>query len=678
MTNVTLKDRPNTRNLYVASTLRYGGTGRFDEVAVVRARSRRVSLLCRMAVLLAIGSGVLGGFANEALSPFDDAVYWFRGGVDASGNGILDSGSSEFRDVVHAAEPSNAQHVMNLLQKDTATYDPLLARTGKVVMAAAGNVLSDAPYLHLPQRFVTNGVFTATTGVSYVYGQLHANYVSMPNLFVDLPSDVDCTNYTVFLRFRDVSKVSERENEHGLFQCGYNWGGKCGISINLNDAGSYVQPKLYAGQMQTIVGASDFQIPYNRWCDLAVSVEGSKILFGICPNVSDADVVTNRLVSFTTVTASSGQNPAVLSSRRYVNFGGEASGITGIYTNGYVYQVKNASGGLVNGGTHDEPSLANKVKSLRGDLQTFAFWRRALTTNEIRQVLCERRPAIVQMGLANGSSSEFAGSESTVDANGFHPENWNPVLNAAHPSATATFTVVDGEQGVSQYLRVRPVPSSAVATVKIELDGAEIAIKTMLPDRDALVYIPAAKMTVGAHTLAFTRTDSASGDFAIDAFRIYGSWRIGTSATYGGMVHETNYPYQYSNPRVFRLTDGNMNHFARGFSGSASGDNSTHTIPFDFPGSWVGKMKDATFSFKLGDGSAQTFEVLLNGVLLQTIASASAGKEYSVAVPSSAFVAGENVLTFRKTTANGGTWINCPRYQLSLGKMVSGFFLILR
>lgn len=89
-------------------------------------------------------------------------------------------------------------------------------------------------------------------------------------------------------------------------------------------------------------------------------------------------------------------------------------------------------------------------------------------------------------------------------------------------------------------------------------------------------------------------------------------------------------------------------------------------------------MQDATFSFFLNEGSVQDFEILLNGGSVQTIASAATGKEHIVTIPASGFIAGENVLTIRKTTANGGTWINCKRYMLSLGKMNDGMKIILR
>ena len=74
----------------------------------------------------------------------------------------------------------------------------------------------------------------------------------------------------------------------------------------------------------------------------------------------------------------------------------------------------------------------------------------------------------------------------------------------------------------------------------------------------------------------------------------------------------------------------------------------------------------------------QDFEILLNGISVQTIPSAAKQKEHVVRIPAGGFIAGENVLTIRKTTANGGTWINCRRYMLSLGKMNDGTMILFR
>ena len=636
----------------------------------------------------------LASTEREAMSPFDDAAYWFRGGVDSNGNGLLDTGTYEFRDVTHASNASHANHKMTLAQSNAANFDMLVAGQGKVVMPYAGRVLSDAPYLHLPQRFVTNGVLEVekvTTNItteadvtvtnivvttnSYPYGTLRANFINLPNILDNVGYQGDCTNYTVFVRFRDHSRVSERQGEHNLFQMGFQWlsGGGTGVSLNLVHNSGYLLPKPYYGSNQQPFEDSsannNFKIRYGQWCDLAMSVQGRKVLFAMCQSRSESPL-TNMVFDIKLQTVGNAYNPAITTVKRSVmRIGGEDSGTSGVFTNGLAYTNNGKAGG-----THEDGALNNKVKCLRGDIHSFAFWTRALTTNEIRQVFSVRRPTIMQLGLANGSSDEFAKESDTVDATGLHPETWNPVLNAQHPTSTINFAVVDGEQGVSQYIRLRPLAGSAQATIAFALDGTPLATQTVLDDRDALVYVKAAQMTKGNHVLTLTRTDARGGDFTVDALKIGGSWRIGdTSDSYGGMVHESNHPYQYTGtPRVFPLTDGNMDHFARGLSGGPSSGNGKHVIPFDMPADLLKKTHDPKLIIDF-NGGTMTFNVYINGVLLAENLSNSA--KQTIPVPMSMLHAGENTVMLHQQS---GSWGNIKMYCLNLGKPVSGCIMILR
>ena len=605
------------------------------------------------AVIALVAGGALAVEELPQMSPFDDVKYWFRGGVDLSGNGVYDSGSYEFRDVTHAANATHASHRMTLAQAG-ADYDPLRACTGAVVMPYAGQALTDAPYLHLPQRVETNGTFTAANGVTYPITRLHANYINLPNFLSDLP-DGNCGEYTVFIRFRDQSRVSDLQSEHNLFQLGYGWvTGVGGIAVNLQHDGQFVYLHPYFAGSQKTYNNDNFKFKYGQWGDFAVIVkdEGRTVEFAACPNLSDSPM-TNRLFAYTRMTTDAGYSAAIAPSRRWCHIGGESAGISGVYTNGY------------SGGTHQDKALENKAKAFRGDIQTFAFWPRALTTNEIRQVFSERRPAVVRMGLANGTSDEFTGTDDgTTDANGLHPEAWNPVLNAAHPTTTVKFTVVDGEQDVGQFLRIRPVPGSAKAMVAVKIDGRFVTALRASDSGDAFAYISATYLTKGDHTITFTRTDGGSGDFTIDAFQLSGSWRIGdTKDTYGGMVHETDYPYQYKSPRQFPLTDGNMNHFSRGLSGGSGADNGTHIIPFDVPADILERIGDGTLSFAFVGGSTTAISVQVNDAEAEELAVTDAYGSLMCSIPAANLVAGENTLKIKQLN---GSWLNCKKYALEL------------
>lgn len=478
-----------------------------------------------------------------------------------------------------------------------------------------------------------------------------------------MPSGVDCTNHTTFIRFREESKVSQVQIEHNIFGHGFQWSANAGygISVNLGATSSYVYPKVYCGGVTYGFDEGGLHMPYGKWTDFAVVVKGHEITLYVCPNLSESPM-TNKLVGVKTFTAAAATNPAIISTKRSEGrIGGEYAGMTVAYTNG------------VNG-SHGQKGVDNAVKAFRGDVQTFAFWQRALTADEIRQVMSETRPAVVQMGLANGNSDEFTKAESTADGSGLHPEKWNPVLNAANPTRSVKFTVADGLHDVSQYLRIRPISGSATATLAIALDGKSVITRSVPGDADALVYFKAALMTKGEHTLTLTRTDTNGGDFTIDALKIYGSWRLGTTAdTYGGMVHESQYPIQYTQtPRQFPLTDGNIAHFARGVSGGPNDSNGKHVFTFDIPEDLMGKMRDASFTLGFNGGSG-VFKVVVND---QVIAEhVKDGSDQTFTVPTSILKAKGNVLYCQLENSE---WLNIKKYCFSLGRLISGAVLIFK
>jgi len=618
-------------------------------------------------LLLACGcmlsfAGVAG--AKATMSPYDDAVYLFRGGTNLNGNAYLDSGSQEFINLVRAADPSHASHKCTLAKTD-AGFGKIEACSGQVVKPLSAQVLTNCPYFHMSQPFVTNEMVTVG-GVEYPVGRLYANYLNLPgaSIFGGVPSGVALTNYTFFVRFRQEGNVCTKQAENDLVQIGFDWNARTGVSISLSDNGTGIRsPKFYCGRKQIYAG--DHKFRYGKWNEVVFSVATNRITIASCENLCDAaGHVTNNILKCTYVTnTDAGDNPAVPSNRRNIRFGGESASSSAVYTNG------------VSGWAN------NEVKAFRGDVQAMAFWTRALTSNEMYQVLSERRPTIAQVGLANGHSDEFTKTESTVDANGTHPENWNPVLNAANPTRAITFTIVDGEHDVAQYVRLRPLAGSPTATIRFTFDGTVVATQTVSPDHDALVCLKAALMTRGAHTLTLTRTDENGGDFTVDALCVHGSWRIGNSSDpggYGGMSHETQYPFQYGlatgTPRTFPLTDGDMKHFARGLS---TGGNGKHTIPFDVPADLLDVTRDATLKvcFANFEAGGVNGKILVNGTELGGGRMAFSGTK-TFSVPTSLLKPKDNTLVVERV--DGSNWVNLPRYSLSLGRLISGCLLIFR
>ena len=602
-------------------------------------------------VMIALTAG--GTFALEQMSPYDDAIYWFRGGVDLNGNGFLDSNSHEFRDVTHMSNTNGASH---LCKWNNGSYGKVIAKTGRVVMPYANRVLTSAPYLHLEQKVVTNRMVTVNEK-EYPEVTLSSDYLNLPGtaIFSSVPSGVDVTNYTIFVRFRQTELVSENQKVCNFLQVGFDWNGRSGISFALTkkENGAHC-PDFFCGQTQLYSWNHNWR--EGHWNDMAVSVSNNVYTFVSCGNISDKDgSITNELLTVERVSyTGTADKPAIQAGRRGTfRLGGEESGSV-TFTNG------------VNG------TSGNRVKAWRGDIHSIAFWTRALSVDEIRKVFSETRPALVRMGMANGTADEFQKLDDSVNADSIHPETWNPVLNAAHPSASVTFLVASDAEKTSQYLRIRPTPDSVEATVSVSLDGRSLGKETKISSGDILYYIEGKYLTAASHTLTFTRTDDKGGDFAIDAFSVDGSWRIGDSknASHGGMEHENTRPAYI--PRVYPVTDGNLHHFARGFCG---GDNGEHIITFDVPMDLVALTRDPTLTIHYSQtGSAQTFDISFNGEKFDT-AAVSGATTLSYKIPAAKIRAGENRVTI---TQKSGGWCNCDMYKFELGRLISGAMLILK
>ena len=78
------------------------------------SRPAKFFALATIALAIAIGNGGACQAAETSValrgsgSVFNDAVYWFRGGMDKNGNGVMDGG--EAFDDLHANDANHANH----------------------------------------------------------------------------------------------------------------------------------------------------------------------------------------------------------------------------------------------------------------------------------------------------------------------------------------------------------------------------------------------------------------------------------------------------------------------------------------------------------------------------------------------------------------------------------------
>ena len=603
------------------------------------------------------------GLAGTLLAgPFDDVKYMFSGGVDADGNGILTHNSSELRCITKASDPTHAWHKTTYAN---STMSLCALQNLDVPCGYANMTLVNAPCLYFPQNVTTNGWEDITIGTNTVNRPnltVRANYLFLPNLLSDWTGDranMTCSNYTFIARFRRDEAVDDHKSMLSNFiHLGYTWanGGGNGISVIFqNDTGV---PSRYLSIMaggQSWTHPSWQKVPDGAWCEIAVVVTAPSLEAAICWTTNNV----HTPLQWGTTTYGSAYNCAILPNKREFKLAGESSG-TMTFTRG------------------TNPNN-NKLKGFRGAIHTFAFWDRALTRAEVQEALAASRPGVVKQGFKNGSSDEFTKTQDSV-TEGVRWEEWNPVLNAAHPSASVTFSVNTMYGGLPQYLFLTPVLGGASGTLDITIDGNRVANKRFEAGRTGYVYVPGSFLAAGSHTIAFRRTDTAGGDFAIDAFEIRGSWQVGYDRQWGAdaaFVKEDNSNHTYY------MTDGYSQHLKRGYTIGA-GQNTTW-LYFDVPRELCdsqGRCRaDATFYSRpdqSGSADSHEFSLLVNGETFRNVTWTAfmTDPRMEFTIPSGTLTNGMNCIAWQKTSSAG--WIKCSCYRLTFDRIPNGTTMLFR
>ena len=611
-------------------------------------------------------------FSAEAAcitNPYDDVKYMIRGGVDADGNGTLTHNSSELRCITKVGDPTHAWH--------TTTYDKSWESqfelpTLDVTCPYANQTLLNAPCLLIPQPATTNSWADITINgetVSRPNVTVHPNYLKLPNLLNDWTGDresMSCSNYTFVARLRRDEAITDNASAGSAFLfLGYQWqqyAGK-GLVISFNGATGSPQSYLQIGCGDSYWKPFQTIIPEGTWCEVAVIVTAPTVKVAMC--VTDGN--SHLPLAWGEKTFGSSYDLSIVAANRTFKLGGQSGGsIT--FTRGTM------------------PAYPGSVMAqcFRGAVHTFAFWDRALSQKEVEEALAVNRPAVVKQGFRNGSSDEFTKAQDVV-ATGGRWEEWNPVLNASHPSASVTFDVNDMYDGLPQYLFLTPVEGGVDGTLDITIDGQRVDARSFKAGQTGLVYVPGSFLAAGSHTIAFRRTDSTVGDFAIDAFEIRGSWQVGYDRNGGA---DAAFSAETGSNHTLYLTDGNSKHLMRGYNSYLS--RNKIWLYFDVPSALCdldGRCRTGATFYTRADESDSTathaFDLLVNGQTYasnviwrgRNIAPENSPTAFTFKIPAGVLTNGVNCISWQKT---GSGWIKCACYRLTIDRIPSGTMMIFR
>ena len=555
---------------------------------------------------------------------FDDAVFYFNGGKDMNGNGYFDTG--DLRNIVEANVSNTAYPAISNFLRFTneVVHCPY---SGKTFTSGCINF-----HPEITHTYTTNIVGDVTNVTIEARGRVSKIYIN--NVFKSVTGN--CSNYTVVVRFRrDAIRKLNGGFQDWMLRIGYDWnGGGKGLAIGFNGA------SMTNRYFSIMAGRQSFNRDVNRWrsttetnswTDVAVAVDGWKLKAWYMQEGDNQLRSAENTFTYNSTTLSQfAAQPGW-----QVQLGSEQDATA---ANSLMYCI-------TNGVTQ---SSQNSYKCWSGSIQQLAFWTRTLTDAEVRQALGGTAPVEMQVGLANGASTEFRSEASAVGTGNW--EELNPSL-AAGGSVSVTYTNAF-KIAVPQVLTLISTPASAPGSLLVKVNGSAVKSVAVMPGHTNLVPIASKFFSTGVNTITLQRTDSGSSPLVLDAFSLGGSWVAGWNSP--------------SND-VFPAEHAQHDSVGTWYAGSTwhklwRGVTSSLSITINFP--VEKRLLDRGYTFRyrhrIVRAGQRHIDLILNGETIY--AGIPPGGVNTFNLPSEKLVDGVNTLQLKPT--NGGSDFSCFSYHL--------------
>ncbi len=591
-------------------------------------------------------------------SVFDDVKVWYKGSAgnavgtaDSSGNQI-----GKMKNLPQLADTSSSS-----MHGDEYYWWGwrMSYENQKVVCPYANVTLDSTPCMVVRSPVTTNSTEIVTIdnveqeqpNITYRTGTLQ-----LKKWFTDRTAD--CSNYTLFLRFRNEAINPLPGTQNRPINIGAVWtdtaGAAAGIDFRMVPTAAlseYSVPRFVVGKNQD-AQYDDIRIKDGVWVDCVITVDGSTVSTTFCYEKDGVPVLKRCSTTYPT----SGPQPSVKPNATVLIGGNNSASCT--FTRGV---------GLASG--------SSWTYGFRGAFHQIAFWNRTLSDNEIREAMAggTSRPNLVQVGIEGNGINEFAATPTkTSVATDGDWENLNPTLTVQNPSATITFNCPALWAGLPQYLRLPMAGTSSSGAVNITLNGMPLGIANVYPNKTSLVYVEENKITSGANTLVITH---ASGDaLVLDAVTLGGSWKFGESVTSfnDAAVNANTAAKVGADCWVFNPACGNDKFHARGTTWSINGD--TLSFPVFMPKDLVGKVRGELLFKTATAANGCQFRWLVNGTEILSVASGGPNTQYTCNVNDGAFVDGWNNIVWNRQS----NWINFSTFQFTVLPPVKGMMIIIK
>ncbi len=439
---------------------------------------------------------------HGAPNVFDDAVFWFRGGKDLSGDHCLQQG--EFFDDLQANNDNHVNHKMSM-SNFTGDYKSFKENAAfqnePVVFPALGtNVVKDMQVLRI------SNAGKKLSGTTYYYPLV----INPRSVFA---SNSISNEYTVVSRIRMDEDGLNREE--CFLKLGYNSSARQGMMLGFakypasaNETGArYIKGNCTPDSESSNTSFQfDIRIPTNTWVDVAVVVGNGKLRVGIAAPESSASHANNPTIAFAETPMWTDNCPLLEDGYRLFCFTGQSAPAT---------------------------SSGADQTCFIGSVQQMAIWGRALGDEEVMAAFGMPRPAIFRTGFDNGISNEFGGTRSgpsqEIDGLG----SWQNIANTMEAGDTWTvdFTALRDEAGLPQIFSIKSLSDSAEAQIEPVLSNAShnvsLGSRRVAVNGRTFWPVPANLIVEGANTLIITCKTGGAGDFKMDAMELGGSLGIG-------------------------------------------------------------------------------------------------------------------------------------------------------
>ena len=445
--------------------------------------------------------------AHGATNVFDDAVFWFRGGKDISGDHCMQQG--EFFDDLHADDENHANHKMSMVNyladsNSKAFKENAALVSEQVVFPALGKAVEKKMnVLRLSNKNVRN----PSNNKYYFWPEV----VNPRSVF----DNCIANEFTIISRMRlDDDGLARTQC---VFKVGYKASEKRGMWLAFSELQNSTKTKYIIGRRTpTETGSdasfrfADLQIPTNTWFDLAVVVGNGKLRIGIALPETSSFLGNNSTIAFAETPMWTANPLSSGDDYRLFSYSGQST-----------YQE----------GSSSNPDLDKTC--FIGSVQQIAIWGRALGDEEVMAAFGMPRPAVFRTGFDNGAASEFggerSGSSQEIDGLG----SWQDIANTMQVGDTWTvnFTALRDEAGLPQIFSIKSLSDSTEAQIEPILTNA--SCNTSLGERRVAANgrtfwpVPADLIAEGANTLIIKRKNGGAGLFKMDAMELGGSLGVG-------------------------------------------------------------------------------------------------------------------------------------------------------